>query len=857
VGAIFDAALGLDPDEREGFVRDRAGDDAALADEVLSLLEAHDGPGPIGRLADPMPGAPDRTVGQYRLVELLGIGGMGAVYLAERRGEDFTQRVALKLIRAGFIDPRLEARLLEERRILARLEHPGIARFIDGGTTGSGQSYIAMEYVPGTSLLRYCTERHAPLPSRLALFLRVCEAVQFAHQRLVVHGDLKPDNIFVTEEGRTKLLDFGIAELAEPRESRSSERTVPWLTPAYASPEQILGHRLTPTDDVYALGVILHELLAGVRPYETDGLSPAELQKVICEVVPPPASRVAQSVRDRRFLQGDLDLIISTALAKDTDHRYPSVQHLADDLQRYLERRPILARKASPSYRIGKFVDRHRVSVVAASLVTVSLVSATVVSVTQARQAEQARQRAVTALNRSESVSSFLISLFQSSDPMQLSEDTLVARAVLTRGLARVDELAGQPEVQARLLDALGNVLVSLDELEQGRTLLERALALRREVLGNGHPEVLATLRSLTRARRFMGHFPEALAHAEEALRLQRAAGAPADSIAVSLGEVAFMLPYVGRTFETDSLYREVVSLMRREHGENDPRVAAALLRVGSSQRRIGLYAAAESSYKQAHVINQQQLGPDDWATAFSKIAIADLAAFERPSAGDAEQLYREAIATLERVRSPDHIDLIHPLGNLAEVLMDRGRPREAEQLWRRQLEIRMRHFGSEHTATAGSEEGVAIALHGQGRYAEAEELMRSAFERRLRLHGPNHPSLGAALVILARLREERGAYREAEEAIREAIRNRRHTFGERGQLVVLAEAQLAGLLARRGELAEARRLLENSITVQLERTLPTHRDARLTYKRLADLHARLGNAAERERYAQLAGDVK
>jgi serine/threonine protein kinase len=291
---------------------------------------------------------------------------MGAVYLAERRKEGFTQRVALKLIRAGYIDPRLDARLVEERRILARLEHPGIARFIDGGTTDSGQSYFAMEFVQGTSLLRYCAERHTGLTARLALFLDVCEAVHFAHQRFVVHGDLKPENIWVTEDGRTKLLDFGIAELVEPSDSKdSSPRTVPWLTPAYASPEQVCGQRLTPLDDVYALGVILYELLAGVRPYETEGLAPIDLQRVVCEVEPPPPSRVARAPRDRRLLAGDLDIIVAKAMAKDPARRYASVERLADDLRRYRDRQPILARKDSAVYRLRKFTERHRVAVAA------------------------------------------------------------------------------------------------------------------------------------------------------------------------------------------------------------------------------------------------------------------------------------------------------------------------------------------------------------------------------------------------------------------------------------------------------------------------------------------------------------
>lgn len=856
VRELFDAALALPAPEREAFVDRRTLDDPVLRQEVLSLLRAHVEDGPIGRLDDgDAPAAPVHVVGQYELIELLGVGGMGAVYLAERRKEDFTQRVALKLIRAGYIDPRLDARLVEERRILARLEHPGIARFIDGGRTESGQSYFAMEFVQGTSLLRYCAERHTGLPARLALFLDVCEAVQFAHQRFVVHGDLKPENIWVTEEGRTKLLDFGIAELVEPSDAKdSSPRTVPWLTPAYASPDQVRGLRLTPKDDVYALGVILYELLAGVRPYETEGLAPADLQRIVCEIEPPPPSRVARSPRDRRLLTGDLDIIVAKAMAKASARRYASVEHLADDLRRYRDRRPILARKDSAPYRLRKFAQRHRVAVTAGVLASLSLVGATGVSLWQARQAEGARLRAVAARDQAESVSAILISLFESNEPSRAAVDTLVARAVLERGLARVEEMNAEPSLQARLLDAIGNVLVSLDEVDRGRELLERSLVLRRNALGDTHPDIAVTLRGLARAARLQARFADAARHLDEALRIQRASLGPDDeAVALTLSDLGYLMPYLNRNYTADTLYREALALLRRIHGNEHPDVAKAIERVGSIAARLGHNAEAYSQLRSALAINLRLFGPDHYITAQSQLPLADLTNDRMPGSPDAERLYRNALAVLERTRGPEHLDLIHPLNNLAELLVETGRPAEGEALQRRAVEIRRARLGSDHTAVRGSQERLAYAIHRQGRYAEAESMQREVIESRRRLSGPDHPSVGASIFMLAWMLEERGAYREAEAMVHETLRIWTKAYGPRTTLPALAESRLAGLLVRRGEFAEAERLYLGTLNALLETTTPGHHDVKAIYARLADLYKRTGNAEAHRRYRALA----
>ncbi|HET7373170.1 MAG TPA: serine/threonine-protein kinase, partial [Gemmatimonadaceae bacterium] len=454
VEEVFHQLVDLTPRERESRLLAYAAEDEPLRREVLALLAAHDAPGPLGRLTNEPERLPTlEWVGPYRLLRKLGEGGMGVVYLAERSGDGFKQTVALKLIRGGFATASLETRLLEERRILARLEHPGIARFIDGGSTPSGQPYVAMEYIEGVDLVQYCATRGLSLRRRLALFAAVCDAVHYAHQQLVVHRDLKPGNILVTKDGRPKLLDFGLAKVLEDDGSMDATQTAPWVTLAYASPEQLRRGRISTLTDIYALGVVLYELLAGRRPHEMTGLAPAEMVRVVCEENAKPPSAVAEAdvsgdmsaERLRRTIRGDLDVISLKALAKEPDRRYDSAGALAEDVRRYLDGRPVLARPDSVWYRASKFAARHRAGVAAAALVLFFLTAGLGVALWQASVARTARHRAEAALRQSDDVTSFLLGLVAASDPTSARVDTVAAREILRRGTAEAERLSTQP----------------------------------------------------------------------------------------------------------------------------------------------------------------------------------------------------------------------------------------------------------------------------------------------------------------------------------------------------------------------------------------------------------------------------
>ena len=529
VEALFEAALERPREGRADWLA-AACEDAALRDEVLAMLGAseRDGPfleAPVGVaaaalvadvVADAEPDEDDlgRRVGPYRLVEVLGHGGMGAVYLAERADGQFEQRVAVKLLRRDIHTEAFRGRFLAERQILASLDHPHIARLLDGGVTENGRPYYAMEHVAGRPLTRYCDEERLSVRDRLRLFTTVGRAVAYAHQNLVVHRDLKPSNILVSEdaegEPQVKLLDFGIAKLlGEPvRPDLPVTRTgLRLMTPEYAAPEQVRGEPISTATDVYQLGVVLFELLAGHRPFALEGRTPAEVERLVCETqperpstlvaVPPPdgdadpaavaAARRASPERLRKALHGDLDRIVLKALRKEPARRYASAAELVADVERFLGGRPVSARPDSLGYRVQTFVRRNRWGVAAAAAFLVLLLGyAVTVSVQQARTAAE-RDRAEQEAAEAEAVSAFLLALLVEGDP-QADEPRQTAAI---QGLLRAaqDRLEGaftdQPRVRAELYAILGWTHVRALMLQEAEPLLQRALAEYRTLGGS------------------------------------------------------------------------------------------------------------------------------------------------------------------------------------------------------------------------------------------------------------------------------------------------------------------------------------------------------------------------------------
>lgn len=740
---------------------------------------------------------PIETIGPYRLLRELGQGGMGVVYLAERDDGQFRRRVAIKLVRSELNDGQAQRRFLTERQILAALNHPNIAQLLDGGVTSGERPYLVMEYVEGRPITEYCDTQRLDLASRLRLFQEVCAAVHHAHHNLVIHRDLKPSNIVVDGEGRVKLLDFGIAKLLNPSLGPADApftRLEQWvMTPEYASPEQVRGEALTTASDVYSLGVILYELLAGHRPYRLTTRSPEEIVEVVCgrdperpstragqtEVVPLAdgtlqkiTPEVVSAARDSaverlpRQLRGDLDAIAMNALRKEPGRRYGSAERLREDVQRYLEGRPVQARQGNRRYLAAKFLRRRRVEVAAAALVAWSLVAGAAVAVRQAAVAVRERDRAATALAQTEEITGFLVDLFGSgeADPARPGGD-VSARDLLRRGAARADALADQPAVQGRMLDVIGRLQHSLGEFEEAERMLQRAVAIRRTL-----PEPLALAESLIHlswVHRSRSELDDARRLVAEALEIRRRELPPDDpDVADAIYEAGWV---AGSNEELEARYREALAILQRT-GAMPDRQIRLLQGLATSLRRQGRLAETVATDREALQLAERVFGPSDVRTGYAMIHLADQVRDIEQDLATAERLYRRGIELLSRHDGVDHVQLVHGLHGLAVLQSRRGLHAEAERIQREALRVRTAAIGERHPAVAMALGPIAMYLERQGRLEEAEATARESLALVQASLGTRHTDVGTVLPWLAEILWRQGRFDEAEASFLEAI---------------------------------------------------------------------------------------
>jgi serine/threonine-protein kinase len=642
-----------------------------------------------------------QRVGAYRLVRLLGEGGMSSVYEAVRDDAQYEQRVALKLVRAGMATESVLERLRNERQILAKLDHPNIAALHDGGTTDDGLPYFVMEYVDGVPLLSHCSQDDLPLSRRLALFCTICEAVEHAHRHLVVHRDLKPSNILVTREGTPKLLDFGIARILDDRE-RSAEVTagvLRFFTPGYASPEQIRGERVTTASDVYSLGVVLYELLTGERPGRSGpGDDPA-----------PPSSHNATW---QRRLRGDLDDITLKALRPEPEERYGSALDLARDVHRHLEAQPVAARSGTLGYRATKFVRRHRVGVAATLAVLATAVVAGALLVRQVAVTRDERDKA-------QAVSAMLVDLFEVADPATAHGDSVTVVDLLDHGTERVESLADQPELQAMLLSTLGELYEKAGQLDRAGEAFERSASL----YGTAAPlERAAALHGLGRIHAKRGQ----LAHAE-------------------------------------ALFREALAVRLERLPEKTAEVASTLNALALSVHEQGRHAEAEPLYRRALAADLASVGEADLHTQRVRGNLALLLLDTGDFAG-AEQVFRDVLASIggHRGASESRMDVAEYLEGIGMTLTAQGRAAEAIGVLEQAVELRVRLVGRDHFLTARSLDHLGAALVAVGRLDEAEAAIAESLAVRLARLDPGHPEIASSYRTRGKLLAARGQRAEA-----------------------------------------------------------------------------------------------
>jgi eukaryotic-like serine/threonine-protein kinase len=799
-----------------------------LADEQAATFLARPPSSPRRARRDDAaePPAPVRDhVGAYRLLGKIGQGGMSTVYLASRDDLPYECRVALKLVKPGMEAEHTLERFRQERQILAELNHPHVARLLDGGNSEDGRPYFVMEYVEGLPIDDYCEAHAVPLDGRLKLFQAVCSAVQYAHRNLVVHRDLKPSNILVTPEGVPKLLDFGIAKLLHRKPWPDAlDRTGAWpslWTPHYASPEQVQGRSVTTASDVYSLGVILYKLLSGQRPYSFQVPTPREIERVVCGVDPAPPSAAAASGRLRRQLAGDLDNIVLMALRKEPARRYASVQDLAEDLRRYLAGLPVAARRSTVGYRARKFVGRHAAGLAASTLACASLLAGTAMAVWQARTALEERSRAETQRARAEQVSAFLVDIFKISDPFRIGDPgrskgaQITAREILERGASRIaEELRDQPEVRATLMDTIGVVYQNLGLHEPADRLLTGALEARRGLLSAEHPDLADSLAHLASLRVSQARPNEAADLSRQALAIRvRAYGRRNVRVAESLQTLAQALQIVDNP-ETESAVRQALEIRRATLGDDHLDVADSLFTLAWWYLAHDRYAEAESAFTEALGIQTRRLGNDHPTVIETRSSLAVLF-YRQGRYVDAARLYREALASWRRTQSEDHPGRADLQSGLAVMLSSLGRYDEAEVLQRQALEGRRALRGADDPSVDNSLNHLGNLLHQRGRYAEAEAALREALRMRIARWGPGHRSVAVTLTGLGRVRLARGDATGAARLFEEAASRWRALLGDDTLGVAEALDGLARVRQAQGDPAAAAELFERAVAIR------------------------------------------
>jgi tetratricopeptide (TPR) repeat protein len=774
---VFQRAVDVPVADRPAFLDTACDGDDALRREVESLLGAHEDAGNLlqtsvfggaaAAIEDELEG---RRVGPYRIVQRIGSGGMGTVYLAVRADDTFDKQVAVKVIKRGMDTDDALRRFQDERQTLARLDHPNIARLIDGGSTGDGRPFLVMEYVEGLAIDEFCEGERVPIRDRVRLFRTVCQAVQHAHQNLVIHRDLKPDNILVAADGSPKLLDFGIAKVLAPSPGDAPPATSlieRRMTLAYSSPEQVRGEPMTTASDVYALGVILYELLTGARPYQREVVTPLAYEQALRDPVPLPSTRAGHG--QARELAGDLDTIVLKAIEPETARRYTSAQQLAEDLERYLTGLPVLARADSVTYRAAKFVRRHRAGVAALIVLGIALAVGLAGTLWQARVAAGERDRAALEARKAQVITSFLVDVLGSADPRARGPEVTLAEVLDVAAQRAEQELAGQPEQLEAMRATIGATQVRRGRAKEALPLLQKALAQRERRLGPAHPDVAEVLQELGDA--YAG---------------------------------------IGDTAAAEPILRRAVDIRRQTAGPEAAATASALNSLGSLYTQEGKLVEAVETQRTALAIRRTVLGNEhpDVVPSLNNLAVP-LGTLGRWD--EALPLHKEALALVLKVRGPEHPDVAAAMTTLAYAFESVGRFPEALEYYAKALPLRRKLLGADHPEAAWTAYNYAALLQARGEHARALQLADEVLALRGKTLQDNHPLIPAILQVRGLSLAAGGRHAEAEASLRDSLAVRTRSLPPSHWLIASAQSYLGDHLRRHARRpAEAEPLLRS-----------------------------------------------
>jgi eukaryotic-like serine/threonine-protein kinase len=848
------------PQERARYLEKSCGGDADLRRSVESLLasdEKQDDPlasvisnAAESLLAEHQDRLVGTRVGPYRIVSILGHGGMSTVYRAERDDSQYRQSVAVKVLHHASLHPRLRGRLHSERHILATLAHPSIARLIDSGDLEDGTPYIVMEHVDGEAIDTFCDSRTLFVRERIELFVQVCAAVQYAHRNLVVHRDIKSANILVTDDGTPKLLDFGIAKLLA---TQSLSHTVPVtrlqeriLTPENAAPEQVLGRPITTATDIYALGVLLYQLLTGRSPYRLLSYSQLQLERAICMDDPVRPSQIVVAklgsetdadrsrISDRRGLSpqrlqarlaGDLDAIIAMAMRKEPERRYPSVEALADDLNRHLLGKPVLARHGDWRYNAAKFLRRHLLGVLIASAAFVGLAVIAAVTLWQNHRIELERQATAEERDRAQQVSAFLVDVFSQADPFNAQGHEATAKDLLDRGAAKISgNMALQPEVRAQLLESIGLAYRRQGLNDRAIPLFEQAVAIRREERPMDKHRTAAAVANLARALSDSGHLVSAEAYLQQALDLSRSADqSPSIETADVLVQYAqFEVGARSNPARARELFNEALVIYRAMLGSQHLSVAVTLSGLATSASWMNDFAAAERYEREAIEIFQATVSRTypDYAMALANLGFI---LTQREQYAEAEQLLKEALETEKVVFGEYNQRVAQTEQHLAELYDKEGDIPQAIQATQRALEISSKGVGPNHYLTGYYLDFLAALYLKDNALPAAEESARRALAIYAQSLPAQHLYIASSRRLLGEILLQRGSFDAAESEFRAALQIETAVDGPSGWRAARAAGGLAWALVKRGNIAEGEPMLVEARTRLLATVGPQH----------------------------------
>lgn len=840
LNGLLDDLLKLDSAEQKQRLADLAGKYPELIEPLTRLLESisHSDTldavlGEALRFLSQQEALPkQQRLGPWNLLSELGRGGMAQVFLAERADGTYQQKAALKLLWPGMADAGVLARFEQERQILASLDDPRIARLIDGGVTGDGRPWLAMEYLEGEPVDEHCDQQRLGINQRLELFCQIAGVVGVAHRRLVVHRDIKPANVLVTSEGQVKLLDFGIAKLldddAMPNAAPATRRAERMFTPEYASPEQLTASPITTASDVYQLGALLFQLLTGEPPHWREGLSTAEFEnRVLTGEIPHPSSRfraldndVAQATARARSmtrkalirrLHGDLDAIVMTAMAKAPEHRYRSVDQMMADIKHHMQGLPVHARLPTLGYRANRFLSRYKWSVAAVSVFGILILAYAGTVTYQADRLAAERDQVRLQAARAERVRDFLIGIYEAASPFSPDHGVISTQNLLADSVDRVrSELADEPEVRAQLLGVLAHRYLQRLQPDRAQPLLSEALQIQAGLYPQGHPDLARSKHVYAQYLMHVGDFQVAEQEAREALRMRESLlGIEHPDYMTSLGQVSVITYYIGRYLEAEPLARRTLAL-RRQAGEPVD-IALSLNATGLILTSLGRYREAEALYREGIAIREEIYEPDqaNMATIPHNLAVNLMhqGRFE-----EAESLLRDALALRRNAHREGHPRIAYTLDNLGRVALLLGRLDEAETHHREALDIRRRFQLHDHRNRARGLHALGRLAQDRGELEQAEQLYRQALEQ-FRNHGMDtHPSAADTRIALGWLWLRQGRISEASPLLEQALDIHRVSSGEQSDNTARARAALGLLRAARGEQAEARALLESGL---------------------------------------------